>query len=69
MRVESGRNPFNVIPEFPETIVGFGGCALRSECWVPQSWVESVDDHVMLNKSASEVRSQWHDSAPESIDR
>ena len=37
--------------------------------WVPQSWVESVEDHVMLNKSASEVRSQWHDSAPASIDR
>lgn len=32
--------------------------------WVPQDWVSSVEDHVMLDKSASEVRSQWSDSAP-----
>lgn len=37
--------------------------------WVPQSWVESVDDHVMLNKSAAEVRRQWLDSAPARNDR
>lgn len=36
--------------------------------WVPQEWIESVDDEVRLSKPAQQARSEWSDS-PSSGDR
>jgi hypothetical protein len=32
--------------------------------WIPQDWVASVGDTVVLNKSCEDAQSQWHDSPP-----
>jgi hypothetical protein len=32
--------------------------------WIPQDWIASVDDTVVLNKSCEDTQSQWYDSPP-----